>query len=193
MKQLLLIIIDLILTHIVDSINVQYIIPSPTTRCPEESCLTLSTLVAKTSNHFDSSTTIVFLEGNHTLDSRLVVSNIYGSLVLSTITSGTVIVCSDRGSLKFKNITQLHVSGLEFIGCSSEVELVDQFILEDSRFHGGNYDSALHLNRTNTSIVRSLFASNIVGAYQSHVQAVVYLRDNRNRFPFYLPSIHDDN
>ena len=191
--KLLLMIIDLILIYTVDSSNVHYIMPLPTTPCPEQSCLTLSILVANTSNHFDSTTTIVFLEGFHTLDSGLVVSNIDGSIMLSTITSGTAIVCSERGSLKFKNITQVQIKGLEFIGCSSKIELVDQFLLEDSRLCGGNYDSALHLNHTNTSVVRSLFVSNTAGAYQSHVQVLAYLRDNRNKFRSYSPVIQSNS
>ena len=184
--KLFFLVIDLILFHTVDSSNVHYITPTP---CPaedsEESCLTLSTLAANSSNYLNSNTTMVFLEGNHILDSGLVVSNIAGSLTLSTNGSGTAaIICSGRASLEFSSITQLQISGLEFIGCSSKVERVDQFTLEDSRFHGGNDDSALHLTRTNTNIVCSSFVSNTAGTYQSHVEVLEYLRDNRNDFPY---------
>ena len=82
-----------------------YIAPSPYTQCPEELCLTLSILAANSSNYFDSNTTIVFLEGNHTHDSKLVVSNIDGSLMLLTNALGTAaIICSGRASLEFINI-----------------------------------------------------------------------------------------
>ena len=187
--KLLLLVIDLIFIHTVDSSNVHYITP---TQCPvEESCLTLSTLAANISNYLNSNTTIVFLEGNHILDSGLVVSNIDGSLTLSTNGSGTAaIVCSENVSLEFSNITKLQISGLEFIGCSSKVERVDQFTLEDSRFHGGSDNSALHLTHTNTNIVCSSFVSNTAGTYQSHVEVLEYLRDNRYDFPyFYRPTI----
>ena len=94
-----------------------------------------------------------------------------GSLVIvSTNGSGTAaITCSDEASLEFSNITQLQVSGLEFIGCSIKVELADQFTVEDSGFHGGNNDSVLHLNYTDASIVRSYFVSNTAGTYKHHV------------------------
>ena len=185
--KLLLLVIDLIFIHTVDSSNVHYITP---TQCPvEESCLTLSTLAANISNYVNSNTTIVFLEGNHILDSGLVVSNIDGSLTLSTNGSGTAaIICSDR-SLKFKNINQLQISGLELIGCSSKVERVDQFTLEDSKLHGGNDNSALYLNHTNTNIVCSYFASNTAGTYQSHVEVLASIRDNRHDFRCPWPTI----
>ena len=187
--KLLLLVIDLIFIHTVDSSNVHYITP---TQCPvEESCLTLSTLAANISNYLNSNTTIVFLEGNHILDSGLVVSNIDGSLTLSTNGSGTAaIVCSENVSLEFSNITKLQISGLEFIGCSSKVERVDQFTLEDSRFHGGSDNSALYLTHTNTNIVCSSFVSNTAGTYQSHVKVLEYLRDNRYDFYYsYRPTI----
>ena len=187
--KLLLLVIDLIFIHTVDSSNVHYITP---TQCPvEESCLTLSTLAANISNYLNSNTTIVFLEGNHILDSGLVVSNIDGSLTLSTNGSGTAaIVCSENVSLEFSNITKLQISGLEFIGCSSKVERVDQFTLEDSRFHGGSDNSALHLTHTNTNIVCSSLVSNTAGTYQSHVEVLEYLRDNRYDFYYsYRPTI----
>ena len=181
--KLLLAVIDLILIHTVSSSNVHYITPSSTAWCPGESCLTLSTLAANSSNYLDSNTTIVFLEGSHILDSDLVVSNIDGSLTLSTNGSGTAAIsCNDGGSLEFSNITQLQISGLEFSRCSSIVEFVDQFTLEDSRFYGGNDDSALDLTNTNTLIVRSSFVSNTAGTYQSLAGVLEFLRDNRNDY-----------
>ena len=194
--KLLLLVIDLIFIHTVDSSNVHYITP---TQCPvEESCLTLSTLAANINNYLNSNTTVVFLEGNHILDSGLVVSNIDGSLTLSTNGSGTgsgtaAIVCSENISLEFSNITKLQISGLEFIGCSSKVERVDQFTLEDSKLHGGNDNSALYLTHTNTNIVCSYFVSNTAGTFQSHVEVLAYIRDNRYDFLYsyysYRPTI----
>ena len=173
---LLLVVIDLILIHTVDSNNVHYI---KTTQCPAgEFCLTLSILAANSNKYLNSNTTIVFLEGSHILDSGLVVSNIDGSLTLSTNGPGTAaIFCNDSVSLEFSNINQLQISELEFIGCSSKVELVELFTLEDSKFHSGN-DSALHLTHTNSSIVRSSFTSNTAGTYQSHVQLLAYINDS---------------
>ena len=167
---LLLWVMHLTLINTVDSSNVHYIIPSPTTQCPEGSCLTLSTLAANSSYYSDPNTTMVFLEGSHTLDSELIVSKINGSLMLLTHDSGTAdILCSDGTSLDFSDINHLQICGLEFIRCSVKVDLVKQFIMEDSIFRGGINSSALHINHTNTSIAGSSFVTNTAGTYQSQV------------------------
>ena len=117
-------------------------------------------------------------------------SNIDGSLMLSTKGSGTAtIICDDSVSLEFKNITQLQISGLEFIRCGSKVELVHQFILEDSKFHGANDDSALHLNHTNTSVIQCSFVSNTAGTYQN----VQVSADLRYTFPYVRPIIQSNS
>ena len=172
----LLLILDLIFVHIAGGSysKVHYITPSPNTQCPTgESCLTLSMLSANISNFLDSNTALIFLAGNHTLDLELYVSNIDEFLRLSTnVSVAASVTCSGNASFKFINITQMQICGLEFIGCSSKVESVDQFSLEDSSFHGGNGKpdgSVLELTQTNTNIIRSSFTSNKVGTYQNHV------------------------
>ena len=129
-------------------------------------------LAANTSNYLDSNTTLIFLAGNHTLDFELSVSNIGESMSLAINDSATAsITCSANASLKFSNISQIHISGLVFIGCRSRVEFVDHFTVEDSNFHGGNGDgSALELIQTNTNIVRNSFSFNTVGTYRRHIE-----------------------
>ena len=132
MKLLSLVIaIGLILIHRVDSSNVYYVTPSPASQCPGEPCLTLSTLAANSTSssiYFDSNITLIFLEGSHTLDSELVVSDMDRFVMLSIPGNGpgtaAVIQCSGEGRLEISHITQLQISGLKFIGCSSRVEFV---------------------------------------------------------------------
>ena len=174
--------LNLILIHTSGVINnnVHYIIPSPNVPCPEESCLTLSTLAANGSYN-DMDTTIIFLDGNHTLDSGLTISNIHHSLTL--LTNGTVAIsCSDGAYLDFYDITQLQINGIEFIGCSCNIELVGQLTLENCRFYGESNYSALELFQTNTSIVQSSFVSNTAGTYQSDMGVLAYMRNNSYNF-----------
>ena len=184
---------NLILIHTSGDIsnNVHYIIPSPNVPCPEESCLTLSTL-ADNSSYIDTDTTIIFLDGNHTLDSGLTISNIHRSLML--LTNGTVaIFCNDGANLAFYDITQLQINGIEFIGCSCNVELVGQLTLENCRFYGESNNSALELVQTNTSIVQSSFVSNTAGTY-SDVGVLTYMRNNPYNFSYvYWPDIQSNS
>ena len=173
---LLLALVLLLIYHTVSGSKMHHIMPI--VQCSMgESCLTLSMLAANTSNYLDSNTTLIFLEGNHTLDSELFISNTE-LLRLSTKHSATTsVTCSGNASLNFSNIRQLQISGLKFIGCSSSVDFVDYFTLEDSSFHGRNGDgSALKLAQTNTNVVRSSFTSNTVGTYQSYVRILENLR-----------------
>ncbi len=186
MKLLLVpVLIILIHSRSVDSSTVHYITPSLTThQCPGKSCLTLATLAAVNSRrYFDSNTTLVFLEGDHgILGPSLILSNINGTLLLTTNGSGTAAI-SGHANFEFSHITQLRISGLEFNDCSISVKHVNQFILEDSSFYGGSTDSVLCLNSTNTSIVQSSFVSNTAGTYGNHVRILEYIRVNRYRLP----------
>ena len=179
-KKLLLVVIAvaLILVHSASGSAVHYVTPSQGIQCPEGesmNCLTLSMLAANTSDFFDADMTLIFLSGNHILQTDLIMANIDKLLILTTNASVTAsITCSSGVDLKFTNVTQLNISGLEFIGCSSTIELVDQFTLEDAGFHGGDYSSALQLIQTNTNIVRTYFTSNTVGILKN-IPSVPYI------------------
>ena len=168
--------IVLLLIHIVCGSNVYYITPSPITHCPtKESCFNLSMLTTDTSYYCNSNTTLIFLAGNHTLNSDLSVSN-SEFLRLSTNDSDiATITCSGNAGLKFTNINHMQIIGLEFMRCSTRVECVDYFLLEDISFHNINDDSALMLTQTNTTILRSSFASNTVGTYIEDIRSFQFL------------------
>ena len=168
------------------SSNLHYITPSLSSACPvESSCFTLSTLTANTSNHRDSITRLIFLPGNHNLNSALFLSNTGKFFGLSTLLNDTDlaaprtnITCGSNASLRFTNISHLQISGLHFIGCSASVEGIDMFSLEDSSFYGiHGACSALELTQTNANIVRSFFSSNTVGTYRNQVSFLANLND----------------
>ena len=165
-------VLALLLFHLAGGDRVYNIIPSPTTQCPVgESCLTLSMLAAATNIFYlDSNTTLIFLEGSHTLDSELLVSG-KAPLILSANPSSiidTTITCENNATLKFRNITQIQIKRLDFIRCHSLVQSVDHLILEDSSFHGTSTNgSILNLIETNTNIVRCSFNSNTRGIEKS--------------------------
>ena len=140
--KLLLLAIDLILIHTVDSSNVHYITPSPDTQCPAgESCLTLPTLAANSRQYFHSNTTVVFLEGSHTLDSELIASNINGPLMLLTNGSGTASIrCSGRLEF-FRSLGYISVDWSSLIAASrlslwiSSVWRIPDFLAEKAIQH----------------------------------------------------------
>ena len=163
----ILVLCTIIHTCAVSSNKVYYITqPSIIDVCPEsESCITFSTLVANTSNFLDTNTTLIFLKGNHTLDTDLNMRDIDHYVKLSGTNSDSVsIICTSGASLNFNNITQLQISGLEFIKCKNRIESVGDSLLEDCHFCDGHSGSALLLNQTNANIFRCSFTSNLGGS-----------------------------
>ena len=56
--------------------KVIYVVPSPNAPCLHSPCRTLSQLATSTSYFDDISTKLVFLKGNHTLDSNFAMANV---------------------------------------------------------------------------------------------------------------------
>ena len=161
-----LLVLYMSIIHTVGANNVYYIKPPTSDGCPEsETCITLSTLAANTSNFLDdTNTTLIFLEGNHTLDTDLNMRDINHSVRLSAANLVSVsITCTYGALLNFNNITQLQISGLELIRCRNRIESVGNFLLEDYHFRDGENGSALLLTQTNTNIERCSFISNRAG------------------------------
>ena len=160
-----LLVLYMSIIHTVGGNNVYIKLPT-SDGCPEyETCITLSSLAANTSNFLDNTnTTIIFLEGNHTLNTDLNMRDIDHFVRLSATKSVSVsITCAYRAGLIFNNIKQLQISGLELIRCRNKIKSVDDFLLEDCHFRDGDSGSALLLTQTNTNIERCSFISNRAG------------------------------
>ena len=168
LKLLLTLVLYTSIIHTVSGNSVYYIKPSTSDGCPEsETCITLSTLIANTSNFLDdTNTTFILLEGNHTLDTDLNITDIDHSTSVRLSATNLVsvsITCTDAAGLNFNNIKQLQISGLELIRCRNRIESVGNFLLEDCHFCDGDNGSALLLTQTNTNIERCSFLSNTAG------------------------------
>ena len=183
LKLLLTLVLYTSIIHTVSGNSVYYIKPSTPDGCPDsETCTTLSTLAANTRNFLDNTnTTFILLEGNHTLDTDLNITDIDHSVILSAtnlVSTSVSITCTDAAGLNFNNIKQLQISGLELIRCRNRIESVGDFLLEDCHFRDGDSGSALLLTQTNTNIERCSFLSNTAGTL-TYVAAPYYSRQFR--------------
>ena len=111
-----------------------------------------------------SDTTLIFLPGNHSLESELLIESVHsfsmyawhGSSLKATIT------CRHSARFEFRNVSTVTVSGLEFVGCSeNRVISVDQFQLENSGFIGNGIISGtvLSVEESTAKLDRVLFLS----------------------------------
>ena len=143
--------------------QIYHITPSPSDPCPAKPCLILSQFAK--SRSISNNTTLVFLPGKHSFESKLLVANIDKFLMTSLNNdSSTEIACYLSGTINFTNVHSVRISGLDFVGCVGNwVENVDSFTLEDSNFFGhaeeniGANGAALELYSTSIVISRSSF------------------------------------
>ena len=155
-----------------DNIIASYIIqPSQIQNCDDRvecDCgnLTLSQFVNNSSSYLrvTSDTTLIFLPGNHSLESKLLVENVHSFSMYAWhgSSSKAMITCRHSARFEFRNISTVTVSGLEFVGCSeNRVISVDQFQLENSGFIGNGIISGtvLSIEESTAKLDRVLFLS----------------------------------
>ena len=89
-------------------------------------------------NHCDD-ITLIFLGGNYSLESELVIENAHSFSMFAWPGSSlkVEITCGHNARFEFRNVSTVTVSGLEFVRCfENHVVAVDHFKLENSGFFG---------------------------------------------------------
>ena len=148
--------------------------------------MTLAQYAAQARPFFPSNTTLMLLPGNHSLSSPLMITNI---LRLELVTNTTLlqptvrVLCSSSARFELATITEVFVSGLQFIGCTGNtLTSVEEFVLEDSTFQQGEYSYRTLLTlreMTDALIVASTFTGinwrqslQAIAVYNSHLKVV---------------------
>ena len=129
--------------------NTIIIRPSQSQSCVDQRCsskaeyvdddLSLSQFVNNSINYLINDTRLIFLPGNYSLESNLLVENIHSLSIFAwpISSSKTVITCGHNVRFEFRNISIVTVSGLEFIECfENHMVSVGHFQLENSGFFG---------------------------------------------------------
>ena len=156
--------------------HVYHITPSSNQSCPASPCLTLPEI---TSDKIGSNTTLVFLMGNHSLNSTLYLSNISTLKVFSSSTESVPIInCAGQSSFIIANISYVHIVGLTFRCSGNRVEAVNQFIFENSSFYscGDCSGTILEIAGSNAQMVNSLFMFGTMGKLREHLDILEYLQ-----------------
>ena len=128
--------------------------------CParREPCVTLSQFAANSSQYLQSNTTLVLLEEDHTLNTQLTVEGI----VAFSIYSGQNVTCVNESVIYLRNISNVHLHNMIFIGCRVEVQVVDNFFIKNNYFidFDATFDEfrVLQLTLTNANILNTRFS-----------------------------------
>ena len=103
--------------------NVYCVTPtaSSCSSCPHNSvnCTTLSEYAQEADLYFISNTTMVFLPGDHVLNTNITVANVARLTMHGESSSGSVtrVVCNGSVGLNFKSMVNLKISSLIFASC----------------------------------------------------------------------------
>ena len=104
--------------------NVYCVTPTATScsSCPHNStnCTTLSEYARETELYFTSNTTMVFLPGDHTLDTNITVTNVTRLTMCGESSSGNraTVVCNGSVGFLFSNMERFIIHSLAFTACS---------------------------------------------------------------------------
>ena len=117
-----------------------------------------------------SDTSLTFLPGNHSLDTPLLVKNCSSfrmDAIGTNSSDSTIIECKHLKGFIFEisNVTDVHVSGLQFLGCSSSFNLIRQAWIKGCTF-SFSQTTALKFVDSTAHIAQSLFSHNKGGGYQ---------------------------
>ena len=128
--------------------------------------LTLSQFVNNSSDYLTNDTTLIISPGNYSLESELVVENVYSFSIFAwpATSSKIVITCGHNTRFAFRNISIVTVSGLEFVGCfENHVLSVGHFQLENSGFFGNGQPlvngTVLSIEESTASLNRVAYVS----------------------------------
>ena len=145
--------------------DIRYILPSTeTTTCPSaNNCFVLSHVAENSFTLISGlNTTLLFLPGNHTLTSSLIIMNLSSFVIIANKhLPRPVINCEQQAMFSFISIIHVRIDGLSLNGCLNKVSMINEFIMEDSIMLGNRNASrrALFVIHSSITIVRSQFES----------------------------------
>ena len=157
--------------------EVHYIIPTDGEPCSVEVCLTLSQFAENSANNVDSNITLFIIGGNHDLDREISLSNKEQISILSRSDSieGSVVTCSPHNArFSLVDSSHVHIQGIEFVGCDSNITRVDQALIINSKFLNSS-QSSLTILDSRVNMKSTSFNSNTNGILYRNEQSFRYL------------------
>ena len=151
--------------------NVYCVTPTATScsSCPHNStnCSRFSEYAQEAGLYFTSNTTMVFLPGDHTLDTNITVANVTRLTMCGECSSGNraTVICSGPVGLSFTSMVEFKIDSLAFTSCSRKyavnhlatiqvvlyLQSTQDAELVNSSFHD-NLGTALRVDKTNITL-----------------------------------------
>ena len=169
--------------------SIFYVTPSPSTRCLAEPCHTFSEYIDQISQYLRPKTIFVFLPGNHSVSSGLLVDGISSLILYGASESPPLITCNKPVSFAFKNVVNLEIYSLVFDSCGDSIHAavsiksVHSATISRCSFMNslGSGGALVVVNSTQLTLSDNVFENNSAiyggGVYVS--ESVVDLKGNR--------------
>ena len=118
--------------------------------CPHNSthCATLSEYAREAELYFTSNTTMVFLPGDHILDTNITVASITRLMMRGESSSGTIaiVVCKGQVGWDFTSMVDFKIHSLSFTSCNRKHGLVSATLLLQSTQNAELVNCSFHDN-----------------------------------------------
>ena len=142
--------------------NVYCVTPTATScsSCPHSThCATLSEYARKAELYFTADTTMVFLPGDHTLDTNITIGNVTRLTMRGESSSGNraTVVCSGSVGLSFTSMVEFKIDSLAFTSCNRKYVIA----LPDPPDSTTIVHVALLLHSTHAELVNCSFHDNL--------------------------------
>ena len=160
--------------------EVLHIVPSVNSHCTKIPCLTLSEVAKRLRIDLEptaeSVVQLLFLPGDHSLNSDIDISNIEGFSMISSFSFQVNITCQRNKHFIFHKIGQIAIKGLTFLGCgNNKIVSSHQLKIKNTHFFGSNASgTALELIDTNAKIINCSFAFNTHGNLRGPIQVLKF-------------------
>ena len=143
---------------------------SSNTSCPTYPCHTLSEYAEHHGEYFNTpDITLQFLQGNHTLNVNLDITNIQQLDILGDFSAliPTSIVCSSHIGFTFRNISLVRIDGLAFVSCARSHQIRTIHHRFETRYFGVYLEFVWMTEITNCTFQDSFGSA--LGVVASHV------------------------
>ena len=138
-----------------------YVWSNTSAACPTESCLTFNEYVNDTETYFTSNTSFIFLEGEHYLDSALVVDGKCDITMKASTNASVTIIFSSNAVIRFQDSQAFVVSSLmiHYHGSDQYESALELFYSQNIQLTGVEFEKSLD----------TMYASRAVLMYNSTV------------------------
>ena len=144
--------------------DIHYVIPNDgsTTNCPGSPCLSINHYAENTTGYFTNSSTFIFLAGNHSATTTLVVTHVYNLTLQGDENEVKVAM-----ALEFVNVTDVRIIGITFYQFSYLSILFGHRVsITNCTFLGGR-SSAIIGEHSNITFLNCTFKGNRINRYSA--------------------------